>query len=260
MRTLRRPRSAETKPDPDRRRKGSRQQTSGRRPRGVDGPDREATTVKAERAGAPVRRLRSDSEPGVGGRRYGARYLFGDWARVSRRLRAAQCVGLFTDFDGTLVPIRRRPNKVHLSHAGRRILARLARHARIRLWIVSARRLADIRRRTGRVGVRLAGLHGWEREDGGPPAVAGRAAVRQAARLLRERLRGLRGVWTEDKEWALAIHYRTAGNSAVRQARAALREALTSFAPALRLLPGKMVWEIIPRQIADGEEGGDRAY
>jgi len=258
LRTLRRPRSAETMPDAGRPGRGRLQAISGRRklrrPGPAAGEYREATSVRAEpargggrRDARPVLPLRPDS-----GRKRGqhtARYLFKDWPGVSRRLRAAPCVALFTDFDGTLVPIQPRANRVRLPQAGRRLLARLVRHPRIRLWIVSARKLADLRRRTGGVGVRLAGLHGWEREDARPPAVAGREALRQAAKRLRERLRGLRGIWMEDKEWTLAIHYRGAGEAAVRRARAALREVLRPLAPALRPMLGKKVWEVIPREM-----------
>jgi len=168
---------------------------------------------------------------------------------VARRLRAATRVALFTDFDGTLVPIEPRAERVRLPQAGRRLLARLARHPRITVWIVSGRRLADIRRRTGRVGARFAGLHGWEREDSGPPGRAGREVLRQAGKLLRKRLAGLRGVSIEDKRWAIAVHYRTADHRAVRRARATLREMMRTFAPALRLLHGKKVWELIPHEI-----------
>jgi len=194
-------------------------------------------------------RLRRDSGESVRPGGLGnARYLFRNWPGIARRVRAARRVAIFTDFDGVLVRIQPRPSSVRLPEVRRRLLARLARHPRISLWIVSGRRLADIRRRAGRVGARLAGLHGWEREDTPPPAAAGRLALRRAGQLLRERLRGLRGIWVEDKEWALAVHYRAAAGARVRLARRVLREVMWPFAPALRLMQGKMVWEVVPRE------------
>ena len=199
-------------------------------------------------------RLQRDPEGERADRPYGACYLFSDWSGIRRRLHAAKFVALFTDFDGTVVPIQARSDRVHLSLAGRQLLARLACHPRIRLWIVTGRRLADIRRRTRGVGAHLAGLHGWERKHNVPQPGPAQETLRQVAGLLHSRLRGLHGVRIEDKKWALSIHYRAAGKPEVRRARAVLREVLKRFNPGLRLLPGKMVWEIIPCQIVSRGE------
>jgi hypothetical protein len=42
----------------------------------------------------------------------GAGYLFDHWPLVARRIRSARHLVLFLDFDGTLTPIRRRPEDV----------------------------------------------------------------------------------------------------------------------------------------------------
>ena len=69
---------------------------------------------------------------------------------------------LLLDFDGTLVPLIDNPNGVRLDAAVRRVLRGLARQPGLSVYVMSGRRLADLRRRVRVAGVHLLGLHGWE--------------------------------------------------------------------------------------------------
>ncbi|MBZ5545202.1 MAG: hypothetical protein LAO07_16240 [Acidobacteriia bacterium] len=93
--------------------------------------------------------------------RRGSRHLFDRWAGVSARLRGAEHVALFLDFDGTLVPLRHRPGDVWLNPVVRRAVESLARRRRVTVCLISGRRLADLRRRARIAGARYVGLHGW---------------------------------------------------------------------------------------------------
>src|SRR3954469_4937270 len=90
------------------------------------------------------------------------RHLFHSWNYVTRRLRSRKTIALFLDFDGTLTPIRPRPEDVWLDDATRGALTMLAQSPRFRVWVVSGRRRADIRSRIKVPGIRYLGLHGWE--------------------------------------------------------------------------------------------------
>ena len=91
-----------------------------------------------------------------------ARHLFACWSHVSARLREARRIALFLDFDGTLTPLRARPEEVRLSTRMRRVIPVLERSPRIRVVVISGRRQADVRARMRIPGVRYLGLHGWE--------------------------------------------------------------------------------------------------
>ncbi len=176
------------------------------------------------------------------------RYLFDCWPEVARRLRAAKRLALFLDFDGTLVRLRRRPEDVYLADSVRRLLGRLARHPRVKLCVISGRRRADLRRRVMVSGVRYLGLHGWERGDGAVSSAPSQKLLQKARGLIEERVRGLPGIWVEDKGLSFVVHYRGARSGRARRAETAVREVLESLGAELRRLAGSKVWEVIPQE------------
>jgi len=77
------------------------------------------------------------------------------------------------DFDGTLAPIRPRPDDVHVSAT---IAMRLEKLARLRpVAIVTGRRIDDVRERLGFVPAWIVGNHGAE--DEGDPEEGARALL-----------------------------------------------------------------------------------
>ena len=177
------------------------------------------------------------------------KHLFDCWSQVTDRVRLAPLVALFLDFDGTLAPLRRRPERVGISDRTRDVLRRLVDDPSVRVFILSGRRRADVKKRVGLPGVRYFGLHGCEglaRQIGELP---GRRFLRVVRRQLRNVLTGLRSVWIEDKGPILAIHFRGAAESVVCRADVEVRQVLAQFKPELRVLPGNKVWEIVPREL-----------
>ncbi len=192
------------------------------------------------------------------GKRSGPDYLLDDWPKVKARLRSAKRWALFLDFDGTLAGLRPRPAMVRLSRPVGRILGRLAHSPRIKIWLVSGRRKADLQRRARIAGVHYVGLHGWEREGNGALGGASQGMLLFAKNLLEDSLEKLPGVWIEDKGMAFALHYRAASLSAGRRARQELHKVMDAFRPELRVMKGKKVFEVLPRE-AEGKGAAVRA-
>ncbi len=181
--------------------------------------------------------------------RPGARHLLDRWRQVAERFRTTKKLALFLDFDGTLVAFQTRPQAVHLNPAARRILTRLAKHPRLRVFIISGRRYADVRSRVKVPGVRCLGLHGWERGDRRSFPGHARALIEAARQLLSRGLSSFPGIWIEDKGLCLVLHYRQAPASAVRHACPLVRAILKAFEDDLRLMNGNKIWEVLSREV-----------
>lgn len=179
------------------------------------------------------------------------RHLFHSWNHVARRLRSGRTIALFLDFDGTLTPLRPRPEDVQLDEATRSALSRLVRSPRFRVWVVSGRRRADIRARVRVPGIRYLGLHGWEGRAGNRVPEQTRQVVLCAKNWIGSLLLSTPGIWIEDKDVTFAIHYRSVSEKGVRDARQLLRGVLEALEGSLRVVKGKKVWEVAPRELED---------
>lgn len=176
-------------------------------------------------------------------------YLFKWWEQVAARLRNAEAIALFLDYDGTLAKLCPRPEDARIEPGTRKVLRRLAHRARLRVWVISGRRRADVQDRIGVPGVRYLGLHGWEGDGKAKLSEASQSRLVQIKFALAARIANAPGVWIEDKDATLAVHYRGAAEASVVEARAALRHVLRPFAAQLRMIEGDKVWEILPHEL-----------
>jgi trehalose 6-phosphate phosphatase len=179
------------------------------------------------------------------------RHLFESWTEIADRLSGSPKIALFLDFDGTLTRIRPRPEDVRLDPDARQSLATLARSPRFRVSVISGRKRSDLRARLRVPGIRYLGLHGWDNGTDTKLSAESRAMLLCAKLRLSAQLMLAPGVWIEDKDQILAVHFRNAGEPARAQASAAVRAAAESYHKHLRVAPGKEVWEIIPRELED---------
>jgi len=173
---------------------------------------------------------------------------------VARVLARSQRLALFTDFDGTLTPIRRRRSAVRLSAKMRDLLRALARRGHV-VGIVSGRGLDDLRARVGLPGVWYVGAHGFlihtpDRHRVVLVSATQRRLVARVARRLAIDVGGRRGIEIEDKIATIAVHHRNASPANERAAHHAVR-ALVAAEPGLRLVTGKKVWEVLPAAPVD---------
>jgi trehalose 6-phosphate phosphatase len=178
-------------------------------------------------------------------------HLFDYWRQVSARLRAARAVELFLDFDGTLARLRPRPEEARLSFTTRRAMARLAGNSRIRVCVITGRKLTDILIRAGVPKVRYLGLHGWDRRGRAPLNVEVRETLDRAKRHLADQIADLPGIRIEDKGPVFSVHFRGAADRQVGLARASVRTMMAPVSTELRVLEGRYAWEILPKIIGD---------
>lgn len=162
-------------------------------------------------------------------------------------------IALFLDFDGTLTPIRPRPQDVVLSEHTRDILKALTRDPSISVAIVSGRPLKVLQNLVGIKNIVYVGNHGFdikgESLPGNPLLTAEmKKVIRDMARRLKEELKHLKGIIMEDKQTTLSIHFRTASVQEVRLMRSVLARIGRKYKEEgqIRIVPGKKVYEIRP--------------
>jgi trehalose 6-phosphate phosphatase len=160
----------------------------------------------------------------------------------------------FLDLDGTLAPIACRPDLVEMPAATREIIDRLAR--KFLVCITSGRGLEELRHVVRVPSVYYAANHGHEIL--GPPGsgiilevgTEYRGAVESVAAEVEKALGSVEGVVIENKGLSLAVHYRLVAVEERPRVERAVKGATARY-PALRLLRGRMVFDVLPPQVWD---------
>lgn len=180
-------------------------------------------------------------------------YLFDVWDRISHRLKSADHILLLTDYDGTLTPIVDRPELATLPQETRKLLWALAKNRRYTVGVVSGRTLSDLKSKMRLDGIIYAGNHGLEIEGFGssflePIAEQMRPFLHMLNQALSVTLRGIKGVFIEDKGLTLSVHYRMVDETEegkVKDAFGRITDPL-HFTGRIRITRGKKVYEIRP--------------
>jgi trehalose 6-phosphate phosphatase len=180
---------------------------------------------------------------------------------MERRLAPGGGGWLFLDYDGTLADFAPTPDIVIPNDEVIRLISQLAEIERVRVTILSGRRLAHIRELLPVAGVMMAGTYGLEIEypAAGPvPRVdAGliRPTLNEIATQWITLIAGKPGFYLEDKGLALALHARHAEEADARQVLAAAQDVLEPVRkrPELfRIMGGHRFLEVGPAQAGKG--------
>jgi trehalose 6-phosphate phosphatase len=167
-------------------------------------------------------------------------YLFApdNDATLARFLRSR--VLLAFDFDGTLAPIVVDRDTARMRRRTLRLLDHVCRH--YPCAVISGRRQEDVQRRLEGVPVRhVLGNHGL---DAGGVDASHLVVLAGLRERLEARLAGIVGVEVEDKRHSLALHYRRAVDRP--QARQRIEQALSDAPASFRVVPGKLVFDVLP--------------
>ena len=179
-------------------------------------------------------------------------YFFG--RNPLRTGKGTSSLFLFLDFDGTLVPIQKDPAACVLSPETRHELERLADSGDCRVAVLSGRSLADLKKRVPLKGICYGGNHGLQISGCGldfvhPAAEETAGLIARVRRALGKEIRGMKGVWVENKGLTFSMHYRLADREESLAARKAFYRVVAADPEKDRLavLRGKKVLELMPR-------------
>jgi trehalose 6-phosphate phosphatase len=181
------------------------------------------------------------------------RSFFASWDTIARRLKEAPHWLLLFDYDGTLAPIRDRPEYARLPASTRQRLRRLADANGNFVGIVSGREIHDLRRLVALDQLIYVGNHGFEIQGTGwgflyPTSQERLRQLRATIAHVQREIRPFREAWVENKKWTISVHYRQVRGRQRPQIERLLRR---SIIPKLEndgfsITRGKKVVEIRP--------------
>jgi trehalose 6-phosphate phosphatase len=154
---------------------------------------------------------------------------------VLRRIATAERLFCFLDYDGTLSPLAPTPDAAEPLAGTAPLLQELAALPGTQVALVTGRTVADLRRFLDVPGICYVGLHGLEISfpDGTGELSESVAMVRSVLQVIRrqveEALDGRPGILIEDKELALACHYRLASPADAASARRVVAAIAQSY-------------------------------
>jgi trehalose 6-phosphate phosphatase len=165
-------------------------------------------------------------------------------------------IALFLDVDGTLLEIAARPQAVSVPVALRERLRALSAAGGGAVALVSGRAIRDLDALFAPLTLPSAGLHGFERRDAAGAyrtrPVPSAAALGSARGLMLQLAERHAGLLVEDKQFALALHYRGAPELE-ETVLETMHRAAARVGEELELQRGKMVVELRPAGATKGE-------
>jgi trehalose 6-phosphate synthase/phosphatase len=171
-------------------------------------------------------------------------------SELKRAHHAAQRALLLLDYDGTLVPIAPRPELAAPDEKLLELLSRLSRDPRNQVYVISGRERASLERWLGGSGVGLIAEHGaWLKEPGEAFRLTKPISAdwkEQVGAILRLFVSQVAGSLLEEKDYAMAWHYRGADPDLGAQRAKELVDELTQFTANLdiHVFEGKKVVEV----------------
>jgi trehalose 6-phosphate phosphatase len=156
------------------------------------------------------------------------------------------------DFDGTIAPIVPHPEDAQLLPQARPVLDALAARDDTEIALISGRGLDDLKRRVAIPDVYYAGnhgieIHGPDLDDVVPGATELLPRVQRAFRALEQAVGDIRGIYLENKQLSLSVHYRMVDDPAEQQRiEEGVRRVFNEDSHGLRLTTGKRVLEVRP--------------
>ncbi|RLG57030.1 MAG: trehalose-phosphatase [Hadesarchaea archaeon] len=177
------------------------------------------------------------------------KHLLSQLHKFQKNLRAGAV--LLLDYDGTIVPIARRPELALLPDDTRKLLKALI--GKFKLVIISGRALSSVKHLVRLRGIYYVGNHGFE--INGPnvniiksEAKCTRPIISDICEKLREKVGKMKGVVLEDKGLTASVHYRLVERNKVGGFKKIFWSVVNPYVVSgkVRITEGKKVFEIRP--------------
>ncbi len=172
--------------------------------------------------------------------------------KIRKRIKEAESIHLFLDYDGTLTPFTDNPKETYPSKKMVHILKSLVSSPKVRVAIISGRQLSELRELLNLEEVTYAGTHGlqieyptgekfvWDKAEDNRPI------LKQLKKKMGETFKDLDGVFLEDKEFTVGLHYR-GFNGDPQIVVGKFKKLVEEHLDGLELLCGDKILEVRPK-------------
>ncbi|RPI33522.1 MAG: trehalose-phosphatase [Chloroflexota bacterium] len=183
---------------------------------------------------------------------------------LESQIARSEKLWLFLDYDGTLAGFAPTPDDILIDQELIDLLSRLVSSPRLRLAVVSGRRLSHVRELLPVPGLFLAGAYGIEIQlpNGEQIQRMDLASIRPVLESIKpgwqKLIAGRQGFYLEDKGWSLALHARFATDEDAGRVLSAARSLaeehlrLGAAMEIMHLLGGHKFLEVSPRAADKG--------
>lgn len=178
-------------------------------------------------------------------------YLFESLDQIRKQIGRADLILLFLDYDGTLVPFEDKPEDATPSEDLIKIIKDLVKNPKFLVSIVSGRTIQDLKRMLSIEGLSFAGVHGLSisypnKEYIWKDAVKVRPILDKIKEKTIDDLGNEEGIYLEDKEFTLALHYRLLPRERVTEVKEKFIGIVRYYDSPLEVLHGSEVLEVRP--------------
>ena len=140
------------------------------------------------------------------------KYLFANQNNLEKHI-ANKFVLLLLDYDGTLAPIVKSPDKALISKRARDLLNKLSAYPACKIAIITGRSAKDIKDKIGIRNIIYASNHGLQIKGPGINFIAPlpadfRKLLWKIKKDLEKTLHSVKGIFLEDKGASFSVHYR----------------------------------------------------
>ncbi len=179
------------------------------------------------------------------------RYLFDETKEINKKILKADKVFLFLDYDGTLVPIKSRPELAVFPLSTRKLLKKLSSSIKIYLSIVTGRSLKKIQRLIDIKEIIYVGNHGLEIKCKEkywihPTTSQTKSLIKKIASDIKKSTKQIPGILIEDKELIVGIHYRLVTEKSGGEIKDIISKIISPYGKMFCIGKGKKVYEIRP--------------
>jgi len=189
------------------------------------------------------------------------KYLFDNLDTLTPTLKRVSRFFIFLDYDGTLVPIAPSPKKALPNREVFNTLLKLTSCPYIKASIVSGRKVEDLKKILPLKNVFYVGVHGVEvaTPEGHTVKIYSTKGLRKIIQRLKKKtdamIKGNKGFLVEDKEYALALHFRLAPDKLASKVVGKFIDSVWQYVQSgiLDICIGKKVVEVRPGGVSKGE-------